>query len=59
VAAVGAVVLGSKRPSPRVDEPDAFPAPRPQPELELQAAVMGAETAFPVHHLPRKDEDGG
>jgi hypothetical protein len=57
VAAVGAVVLGSKRPSPRVDEPDAFPAPRTQPELELQAAVMGAETAFPVHHVPRKDED--
>ena len=55
---MGAVVLGSKRPSPRVDEPDAFPAPRPQPELELQAAVMGAETAFPVHHVPRKDEDG-
>ena len=51
-------MLGSKRPSPRVDEPDAFPAPRPQPELELQAAVMGAETAFPVHHVPRKDEDG-
>src|SRR6478752_2545306 len=59
VAAVGAVVLGSKRPSPRVDQPDDFPAPRPQPELELQAAVMGAETAFPVHHMPRKDEDGG
>jgi NADH-quinone oxidoreductase subunit J len=59
VAAVGGVVLGSKRPSPRVDQPDDFPAPRPQPELELQAAVMGAETAFPVHHVPRKDEDGG
>jgi len=59
VAAVGGVVLGSTRPSPRVDEPDAFPAPRTQPELELQAAVMGAETAFPVRHVPRKDEDGG
>ena len=29
------------------------------PSCELQAAVMGAETAFPVHHVPRKDEDGG
>jgi NADH-quinone oxidoreductase subunit J len=56
VAAVGAVVLGSKRPSPRIDEPDAFP-PEPQKpvELELQAAVMGAETGFPVHHVKRGD----
>jgi NADH-quinone oxidoreductase subunit J len=53
VAAVGGVVLGSQKPAPRVDEPDAFPErARPQPELELQAAVMGAETAFPVHHVP-------
>jgi hypothetical protein len=49
-------VLGSKRPSPRIDEPDAFP-PEPQKpvELELQAAVMGAETGFPVHHVKRGD----
>jgi NADH-quinone oxidoreductase subunit J len=58
VAAVGGVVLGSKKPASRIDEPDAFPdRQRPAPELELQAAVMGAETAFPVHHLPRPDED--
>ena len=41
-------MLGSRRPSPRVDEPDAFPDRAPVPELELQAAVMGTETAFPV-----------
>jgi NADH-quinone oxidoreductase subunit J len=53
VAAVGGVVLGSRRPSPRVDEPDAFPDRAPVPkELELQAAVMGTETAFPVTHVP-------
>jgi NADH-quinone oxidoreductase subunit J len=58
VAAVGGVVLGSKKPSPRVDEPDAFPDRQPPaPELELQAAVMGAETAFPVHHVPRTEQD--
>ena len=57
VAAVGAVVLGSKRPSPRIDEPEAFP-PEPQKpvELELQAAVMGAETGFPVHHVKRGED---
>jgi NADH-quinone oxidoreductase subunit J len=53
VAAVGGVVLGSRRPSPRVDEPDAFPDRQPVPaELALQAAVMGAETGFPVTHVP-------
>jgi NADH-quinone oxidoreductase subunit J len=58
VAAVGAVVLGSKRPSPRIDEPETFP-PEPQKpvELELQAAVMGAETGFPVHHVRREDAE--
>src|SRR5262249_16255980 len=55
VAAVGGVVLGSRKPSPRIDEPDAFPPPHERPaELELQAAVMDAETAFPVTHVPRK-----
>jgi hypothetical protein len=58
VAAVGGVVLGSKKPASRVDEPDAFPErEHHEPELELQAAVMGAETAFPVHHRPRSEED--
>ena len=58
VAAVGGVVLGSKKPASRVDEPDAFPErEHHEPELELQAAVMGAETAFPVQHRPRSEED--
>jgi len=58
VAAVGGVVLGSKKPASRIDEPDAFPDRRRRAaELELQAAVMGAETAFPVHHLPPAEED--
>jgi len=57
IAAVGGVVLGSKRPSPRVDEPDAFPSEDVAPELELQAAVMGAETAFPVTHVPRGERE--
>jgi NADH-quinone oxidoreductase subunit J len=57
VAAVGGVVLGSRRPSPRIDEPDAFPPLHEQPaELELQAAVMDAETGFPVTHVPREEE---
>jgi len=57
VAAVGGVVLGSRRPSPRTDEPDAFPPLREHPaELELQAAVMDAETGFPVTHVPREEE---
>jgi NADH-quinone oxidoreductase subunit J len=63
VAAVGGVVLGSRRPSPRVDEPEAFPDREQAPaELELQAAVMGAETGFPVTHVrrpPADGEDGG
>ena len=59
VAAVGGVVLGSRRPSPRIDEPDAFPPLREQPaELELQAAVMDAETGFPVTHVTREREEG-
>ncbi len=58
VAAVGGVVLGSKKPASRIDEPDAFPDRQPRaPELELQAAVMGAETAFPVHHVPHTEKD--
>ena len=57
VAAVGGVILGSRKPSPRIDEPDAFPPLREHPaELELQAAVMDAETAFPVTHVPREEE---
>ncbi len=59
VAAVGGVVLGSQKPASRIDEPDAFPQrAQAEPELELQAAVMGAETAFPVHHRPPAEDDG-
>jgi NADH-quinone oxidoreductase subunit J len=54
VAAVGGVVLGARRPAPRVDEPGPFPEQRPQPEPELQTLVMGAETTFPIHHVPPK-----
>jgi len=60
VAAVGGVVLGSKRPASRVDEPEPFPEREQRaPALELQAAVMGAETAFPVHRVPRTGEEDG
>jgi NADH-quinone oxidoreductase subunit J len=59
IAAVGGVVLGSKRPSRRIDEPDEFPAPVVQPDdLELQAAVMGAETRFPVTHRSTSGDGG-
>jgi NADH-quinone oxidoreductase subunit J len=59
VAAVGGVVLGSKRPSRRIDEPDEFPTPEVQQDLELQAAVMGAETGFPVSRRAAAAERGG
>jgi NADH-quinone oxidoreductase subunit J len=60
IAAVGGVVLGSRKPSPRIDEPDTFPQrPVREPELELQAAVMAAETAFPVRHVSSDEPDGG
>jgi NADH-quinone oxidoreductase subunit J len=52
IAAVGGVVLGSRRPSRRIDEPDEFPEPAVHQDLELQAAVMGAETEFPVTRRP-------
>jgi NADH-quinone oxidoreductase subunit J len=56
IAAVGGVVLGSKRPSRRIDELDDFPAqPATPQELELQAAVMGAETGFPVTRREARD----
>jgi NADH-quinone oxidoreductase subunit J len=59
IAAVGGVVLGSKRPSRRIDEADEFPTPEVQQDLELQAAVMGAETGFPVSRRPTPAERGG
>ena len=46
VAAVGGVVLGSKKPASRVDEPDAFPErEHHEPELELQAASVAASAS--------------
>jgi NADH-quinone oxidoreductase subunit J len=48
IAAVGGVVLGSKRPTRRTDEEDDFPVQPERRDLELQAAVIGAETHFPV-----------
>jgi len=60
IAAVGGVVLGSRKPSPRVDEPETFPQREVRPpELELQAAVMAAETAFPVRHVSADERDEG
>jgi NADH-quinone oxidoreductase subunit J len=59
IAAVGGVVLGSKRPSRRVDEPDEFPTPEMQEDLQLQAAVMGAETGFPVTRRAAAADPGG
>jgi NADH-quinone oxidoreductase subunit J len=46
VAAVGGVVLGARRPGPRAPgSPEPFRARElPQPEPELQTAVMAAET---------------
>jgi NADH-quinone oxidoreductase subunit J len=60
VAAVGGVVLGSRKPAARVDEPETFPARAVrEPQLELQAAVMAAETAFPVRHVSSDEPEDG
>jgi NADH-quinone oxidoreductase subunit J len=60
IAAVGGVVLGSRKAAPRIDEPDTFPERLVrEPELELQAAVMAPETAFPVRHVSSDEPDGG
>jgi NADH-quinone oxidoreductase subunit J len=59
IAAVGGVVLGSRKAAARVDEPETFPERRVREhELELQAAVMAAETAFPVRHVSTDEPDG-
>ena len=59
VAAVGGVVLGARRPAPRgPDEAEPFTEQVKHPEPELQTLVMGAETTFPVHHVPPKEGGG-
>ena len=59
VAAVGGVVLGARRPASRgPDEAEPFTEQVKHPEPELQTLVMGAETTFPVHHVP-PTEGGG
>jgi NADH-quinone oxidoreductase subunit J len=51
IAAVGGVVLATRRPAPRgADEPGAFEVDRPERVPSLQSAVMDAETRFPVVH---------
>jgi NADH-quinone oxidoreductase subunit J len=49
IAAVGGVVLATRRASPRVaDEPGAFEVVQPQRVRTLQSSVMAAETEFEV-----------
>ena len=49
IAAVGGVVLATRRPAPRgADEPGAFEVVRPEPVPSLQSSVMDAETRFDV-----------
>ena len=59
VAAVGGVVLGARRPAPRgPDEAEPFTEQIKHPEPELQTLVMGAETTFPVTHVPPREGKG-
>jgi NADH-quinone oxidoreductase subunit J len=49
IAAVGGVVLATRRPAPRgADEPGAFEVERPTRVRSLQSSVMQAETEFEV-----------
>jgi NADH-quinone oxidoreductase subunit J len=49
IAAVGGVVLATRRPAPRgADEPGAFEVERPRRVRTLQSSVMQAETEFEV-----------
>jgi NADH-quinone oxidoreductase subunit J len=51
IAAVGGVVLATRRPAPRgADEPGAFEVERPRRVRSLQSSVMQAETEFEVVH---------
>jgi NADH:ubiquinone oxidoreductase subunit 6 (subunit J) len=49
IAAVGGVVLATRRPAPRgADEPGVFEVRRPEPVPSLQSSVMDRETRFDV-----------
>jgi NADH-quinone oxidoreductase subunit J len=51
IAAVGGVVLATRRPAPRgADEPGAFEVERPERVPSLQSSVMDRETRFDVVH---------
>jgi NADH-quinone oxidoreductase subunit J len=49
IAAVGGVVLATKRPAPRgADEPGVFEVERPELTPSLQSSVMNVETRFDI-----------
>jgi NADH-quinone oxidoreductase subunit J len=59
VAAVGGVVLGSRRGAPRpAGEPSAFEREPPIHEETVQARLMDIETRFDVHPVGAPGEDG-
>jgi hypothetical protein len=57
IAAVGGVVLATRRPAPRgADEPGAFEVERPVRVRTLQSSVMQAETEFEIVRSGAADE---
>jgi NADH-quinone oxidoreductase subunit J len=58
IAAVGGVVLATRRPAPRgADEPGAFEVKPPRRPRSLQSSVMQAETEFEVVRTGGGDEE--
>jgi NADH-quinone oxidoreductase subunit J len=58
VAAVGGVVLGTRRPQSRaVGEPGAFEREWTPETPTVQSAVMGVETSFPVTPVPAEEPE--
>jgi NADH-quinone oxidoreductase subunit J len=58
IAAVGGVVLATRRPAPRgADEPGAFAVKPPRRPRSLQSSVMQAETEFEVVRTGGGDEE--
>jgi len=58
IAAVGGVVLATRRPAPRgADEPGVFEVLRPEPVPSLQSSVMDRETRFDVVHTGAGADD--
>jgi NADH-quinone oxidoreductase subunit J len=58
IAAVGGVVLATRRPAPRgADEPGVFEVLRPEPVPSLQSSVMDRETRFDVVHTGAAADD--